>query len=266
MLGRDVVLAAEAAGHAVTALDRTALDVTDARATVRTVADAAPATVVNCAAFTNVDGAEAQRDEAMLVNAGGAGNVAAAAAAVGASVLYISSDYVFDGTKTSPYVESDPTGPASAYGASKLAGETETAGANPRNHIVRSSWLFGPGGRNFVATMLRLGAERDEVTVVRDQIGSPTYTPHLAAGVVELLEAGEAAFGIHHMAAAGECSWYDFAMAIFDRAGLDCHVAPTTTEAFGAPAPRPAYSVLHSERDDAIALPDWREGLEAYLA
>lgn len=265
MLGRDVAHAAAGAGHAVTALDHATLDVTDAGATTRAVEKAEPDAVVNCAAFTDVDGAETRCERAMAVNATGAGNVAAAAAAVGATVLYVSSDYVFDGAKASPYVESDPTAPASAYGASKLAGEVETAGANPRHHIVRSSWLFGAGGPNFVATMLRLGAQRDEVTVVRDQVGSPTHTPHLAAGLVELLEA-QSAFGIHHMAAAGECSWYDFAMAIFDRAGLDCRVLPTTTEAFGAPAPRPAYSVLDSARDDAIALPHWSEGLEAYLA
>lgn len=264
MLGQDVCALAAAAGHEVLALDRAALDVTDARATARAVERGRPAVVVNCAAFTDVDGAEGQRAAAMAVNGDGAGNVAAAAAGGGASVLYVSTDYVFDGAKGAAYVESDATGPASAYGASKLAGERVTAAANPRHHIVRSAWLFGAGGRNFVATMLALGAQRDEVTVVEDQVGCPTYTHHLARGIVELL--GSEAFGVRHMAAGGRCSWYDFAMAIFDRAGLDCRVLPTTTEAFARPAPRPACSVLESEREDAIRLPDWREGLDAYLA
>lgn len=264
MLGLDVAAAAAAAGHAVTALDRAALDITDAGATARAVDRARPDAVVNCAAFTDVDGAETDRDAALRVNGDGAGNVAAAAAAVEATVLYVSSDYVFDGTKDTPYIESDPTGPASIYGESKLAGELATAAANPRHHIVRSSWLFGAGGRNFVATMLTLGADREEVTVVADQIGAPTYTPHLAAGLLEVLPS--TAFGVHHMAAAGHCSWYEFAMAIFDRAGLRCRVLPTTTAAFARPAPRPAYSVLGSKRDDAIRLPDWRTGLGAYLA
>jgi dTDP-4-dehydrorhamnose reductase len=263
MLGRDVVRAAETANHEVVALDRRALDVTDASAVADAVERAHPHAVINCAAYTDVDGAESERDTALRVNGEGARNVAAGAAGAGAAVVYVSSDYVFDGTKGKPYLESDLTGPRSAYGASKLAGETETAAANPRHHIVRSSWLFGVYGPNFVATMLRLGAERDEVVVVRDQVGAPTYTVHLAEGLVRMLDSH--VYGIHHMAAYGACSWYDFAVAIFARAGVSCRVLSTTTAELARPAPRPAYSVLGSESRDAIQLPVWSEGLDAYL-
>ena len=165
--------------------------------------------VINCAAWTDVDGAEEAEEAAFAVNGTGAGNVAAAAAEVGASVVYVSTDYVFDGAKGAPYVESDQPAPLSAYGRTKLAGEEATAAANKRHFIVRSAGLFGIGGRNFVETMLRLAATRNEVLVVRDQVGSPTYTWHLAYGIVRLIEGIE--YGIHHMAAAGQCSWYEFA-------------------------------------------------------
>jgi dTDP-4-dehydrorhamnose reductase len=177
-------------------------------------------------------------------------------------VVYVSSDYVFDGTKRDPYVESDPTGPLSSYGRSKLAGEHATASAGPRHFVVRSSWLFGAHGKNFVATML--GIERDELRVVDDQVGCPTYTQHLAEGILRLVQTE--AFGIHHMAGAGQCSWYELARAIFERAGVEKRVEPCTSEEFPRPAPRPAWSVLRSERPDAIELPPWQEGLDSYLA
>lgn len=263
MLGQDVLRAAALANHEVKGLDRAAADVTDAGA-VRTAVDAErPDAVINCAAYTNVDGAEEDRDAAMRGNAEGARNVAAAAAGVGASVVYPSSDYVFDGTKGSPYVESDDTGPISSYGESKLAGEVETATANPKHFVARTSWLFGTGGKNFVETMLGLADRMDEVSVVQDQTGSPTFTGHLAEGLVQL--ASTDAHGVHHVAAAGHCTWYDFAMAIFEDAGVDCRVKPTTTAEFVRPAARPAYSVLGTERSDPIRLPDWRAGLRAYL-
>jgi dTDP-4-dehydrorhamnose reductase len=183
---------------------------------------------------------------------------------VGASVVYISSDYVFDGSKGAPYVETDQTGPLSAYGRTKLAGEEATAAANNRHFIVRSSWLFGTAGRNFVETMLQLATDHGEVLVVRDQVGSPTYTWHLAHGVVRLIEGVE--FGIHHMAAGGSCSWYEFAREIFDQAKIECKVLSATTEMLGRPAPRPAYSVLASQREHAIELPSWQDGLSGYLA
>ncbi len=264
MLGQDVVRAAELAGHEVVTTGRNSLDVTDSEAVALTVERERPEAVVNCAAYTDVDGAEREREDAMRVNAGGARNVAAAAAGVGASVLYLSTDYVFDGSKDAPYVESDEPNPLGSYGASKLAGESETAAMNPRHHVVRTSWLFGTGGRNFVETMIKVGTREGEVTVVCDQVGSPTYTAHLADGIVRLV--GTDAYGLHHMSAGGHCSWYDFAVAIFDRAKLSCEVLSTTTDALGRAAPRPRCSVLETERDDAIYLPEWRTGLDDYLA
>jgi dTDP-4-dehydrorhamnose reductase len=264
MLGRDVVRAAELAGHVVVAAAREVLDVTDPAAVGAAVELARPDVVVNCAAYTDVDGAEREPEIAMRVNADGARNVAAAAAGVGASVLYPSTDYVFDGAKGEPYLESDEPNPLGSYGASKLAGEHDTAAVNARHYIVRTSWLFGTGGRNFVETMIELGSRRPEVAVVTDQVGSPTYTAHLAEGIARLL-AGDA-HGLHHMAAGGECSWYDFAVAVLQRMNPHCRVQPTTTDEVGRPAPRPAYSVLETQRAEAIHLPDWRVGLDDYLA
>ena len=264
MLGRDLMIAARERGHDVVGLDRAAADITDPAAVDRAVSMHRPDAVVNCAAYTDVDGAESDESTAMRVNDEGAAMVAAAAASVGAAVVQPSSDYVFDGSSRRPYVESDVTGAISAYGRSKLAGETSVAVANPRHFIVRASWLFGIGGKNFVETMLRLGEERPEVLVVSDQVGCPTYTRHLGEGLVQLLETGE--YGIHHLAADGECSWYEFAQEIFDQAGVECHVMAGTTEMLARPAPRPAYSVLGTERRDPIRLPHWRQGLTEYLA
>jgi dTDP-4-dehydrorhamnose reductase len=264
MLGRDVVLAATNAGHVVSAPTHTDLDVTDAEALDARFDRDRPDVVINCAAWTDVDGAEEAEDQAMAVNGGGAGNVAAAAAAVGARVVYVSTDYVFDGLKDSPYAEVDEPAPQSAYGRTKLAGEEATAAANRRHFVVRSSWLFGIGGRNFVETMLQLAADHGEVLVVRDQVGSPTYTWHLASGIVRLIEGSS--WGIHHMAAAGACSWYEFAREIFDQAKVECKVLSATTDMLARPAPRPAYSALESQREAPILLPSWRDGLAGYLA
>jgi dTDP-4-dehydrorhamnose reductase len=247
MLGQDLVRLSGGV-----ALTRAQLDVTD-RAAVRE-AIGPDDLVFNCAAWTDVDGAEEHEDEATRVNEAGARNVAEAAGAV----VYVSSDYVFDGRKGEPYLESDAPAPLSAYGRSKLAGERATADANPRHFVVRSSWLFGAGGRNFVETMLGLGPE---VRVVDDQVGSPTFTGHLAEALLSL--AGTDDHGMHHMAASGACSWFEFAREIFARAGVDVRVEPCSTEEFPRPAPRPAYSVLGSERGHR--LPDWRAGLDAYL-
>jgi dTDP-4-dehydrorhamnose reductase len=264
MLGHDVVRAAEFVNHEVVALERSDLDVTDRPAVIHTVLQERPAAVVNCAAFTDVDGAEDDLDGAMDTNAEAAANVATAAAEIGARVLYPSTDYVFDGYKDEPYVESDEPRPQSVYGQSKLAGEHETAAANPRHYIVRSAWLFGTSGRNFVETMLSLARDHGEVLVVRDQVGCPTYTAHLADALVRLLDTE--AFGVHHLASQGECSWYEFAQEIFSQADVECRVMSCTTDEFGRPAPRPPYSVLGTERAEALYLPHWKEGLASYLA
>ena len=202
-----------------------------------------------------MDGAEDEPQEAAAVNVGGTQH----AAALGAPIVYFSSDYVFDGRKAEPYVESDSPAPLSVYGRTKLHGE---AAAGSEAWIVRSSWLFGPVGHNFVRTMLRLGAERDAVAVVDDQRGSPTFTVHLAEAVDAIVDLP---FGVYHVAAGGECTWAEFAEAIFEEAGLDCRVRRISTAEFGARAPRPAFSVLRSERG-APSLPHWREGLRACLA
>jgi dTDP-4-dehydrorhamnose reductase len=264
MLGSDVVRAAQFVNHEVVGLSRSELDITDRQAVAHALLEERPDAVVNCAAYTDVDGAEDDLDGAMNGNAEGAANVAAAAAEIGARVLYPSTDYVFDGSNSYPYVESDEPRPTSVYGQSKLAGEHETAEANPRHFIVRSAWLFGTSGRNFVETMLSLARDHGEVLVVRDQIGSPTYTAHLADALIRLLDTE--AYGIHHMASQGECSWYDFAQEIFSQAAVECRVMSCTADEFGRRAPRPAYSVLGTEREAALYLPHWKEGLASYLA
>jgi dTDP-4-dehydrorhamnose reductase len=261
MLGRDVLLAAGNAGHDVVGYGRAELDVTNPETVARRFDLERPDVVINCAAWTDVDGAETAEEQAFAINGKGAGTVAAAAAEIEARVLHVSTDYVFDGAKGAPYVESDQPAPLSAYGRTKLAGEEAVAAANKRHFIVRSAGLYGLGGRNFVDTMLRLAERQNEVTVVRDQVGSPTYTWHLAYGIVRLIEGLE--YGIHHMAAAGQCSWYEFAREIFERSGADCHVAPCTTDEYPMLARRPAWSVLGSER--GRSLPPWQEGLDAYL-
>jgi dTDP-4-dehydrorhamnose reductase len=211
--------------------------------------------VLHAAAWTDVDGAEADPQDAAAVNVGGTQHVAE----LGAPLVYYSTDYVFDGSKREPYTESDAPNPQSAYGRTKLHGE---AAAGEEAWIVRSSWLFGATGHNFVRTMLRLGIELDEVAVVDDQRGSPTYVGHLAAATRELVELPH---GLWHVAADGECTWAEFAEAIFDDAGIDCRVRRITTAELGRPALRPAYSVLRSERPEAPRLPHWRDGLRECL-
>jgi dTDP-4-dehydrorhamnose reductase len=264
MLGQAVATAATRLGHDVIALSRAELDVTDADHVRRVIAAAEPRAIVNCAAWTDVDAAETAEAAATAVNGAGAGNVARAAAETGARLVHVSTDYVFDGTKTAPWVESDPVGPIGAYGRSKLVGEEEVAAAGGEHAIVRSAWLFGAGGKNFVDTMLALGDERDEVSVVADQVGSPTWTGHLAEALIELAER-RGDVGVFHAAGAGACSWYELAVEVFDRAGVRCRVLPTTAERFARVARRPAYSVLGTERDATPILPSWQDGVAAYL-
>jgi dTDP-4-dehydrorhamnose reductase len=265
MLGQAVAAAATRLGHDVIALSRAELDVTDAEHVRRVIAAAEPRAIVNCAAWTDVDGAETAEAAATAVNGEGAGNVARAAAENGARLVHVSTDYVFDGSKKVPWVESDPVAPIGAYGRSKLVGEDLVGAAGGEHAIARSAWLFGAGGRNFVDTMLALGGERDEVSVVTDQVGSPTWTGHLAEALVELAER-RGDVGIFHAAAAGACSWYDLAVEVFDRAGVRCRVLPTTADRFARAARRPAYSVLGTERDAAPVLPPWQQGVAAYLS
>jgi dTDP-4-dehydrorhamnose reductase len=265
MLGRDLASAAAAAGHELTTFARADLDITDADRVEAAVREARPDAVLNCAAWTNVDGAETEIEAAFAVNGPAAGNVARAAAAAGAWTVHVSTDYVFSGEKRSPYLESDATDPRSQYGRGKLAGELAVIEAAPAAHtIARSSWLFGAAGPCFPAAILRAGAERDRLTVVDDQVGCPTFTGHLATALLSLAQ--DPLPGIVHVAGAGGCSWFDFAREIVRLAGLGCEVVPGTTAELGRPAPRPAYSVLGTERDATPRLPDWHDGLQAFLA
>ena len=211
--------------------------------------------VLHAAAWTNVDGAEDDPQGAAAVNVGGTQH----AASLGVPLVTWSTDYVFDGTKRTPYVESDAPSPLGAYGRTKLHAE---AAAGGRAWVVRTSWLFGPTSHNFLRTMLRLASERAEVAVVGDQRGSPTYVGQLAEATKEVMSLP---YGIYHVAAGGDCTWADFAEAIFEQAGLPTRVRRITTAEFGARAPRPAYSVLRSEKG-APELPHWREGLQECLA
>jgi dTDP-4-dehydrorhamnose reductase len=212
--------------------------------------------VLHAAAWTDVDGAEQDPQKARAVNVEGTRHVVE----LGPPVVYYSNDYVFDGAKATPYVESDAPRPLNRYGESKLEGETlvlKTGG-----WVVRTSWLFGWTGHNFVKTMLRLGRERDEVAVVGDQRGCPTYAGHLAEATRSIVESP---FGLYHVAASGDCSWAEFAEAIFEEAVIDCRVRRISSDELRRPATRPAYSVLRSEKPEAPSLPHWREGLRACL-
>ena len=271
MLAHDVRRVAERAGHELVLVDLPELDIVDESAVNTFFERERPEVSINCAAWTDVDGAETQRDLAHAVNADGAGNVARAAARMGTPLLHISTDYVFDGAppldgagRSRPYVESDPTGPRSVYGTSKLEGERQVLAASVEHTVVRTSWLYGVDGRNFADTMLRLAGEREAVQVVDDQIGCPTWSGHLAPALLGLLE--RQVRGLVHLAGAGAVSWNGFAQEIFRQAEVACRVEAATSEQMARPAPRPAYSVLESERSDVLPMPPWQDGLAGYLA
>lgn len=266
MLGHDLVHAL--AGRDVTALTRAELDVSDAAA----VADAVAGhdVVFNTAAYTDVDAAETHESLAFAVNATGVQNLAKAAASHRARLVTLSTDYVFDGMSTTPYAEGHPRDPINAYGRSKAAGEELALATHPDGtYVVRAAWLYGAGGANFVATMLRLAAAHPTVSVVDDQLGQPTWTADLAAQLVALMDA-DAPAGIYHGTNSGQTSWFGFARAIFDEAGLDPErVLPTDSASFVRPARRPEYSVLGHAAWEAAGLPPmrpWREALTAAAA
>jgi dTDP-4-dehydrorhamnose reductase len=263
MLGRD--LQAALADREVTALGRADLDVTDASATRDAVAG--HDVVINAAAYTKVDDAETHEDDAYAVNATGAANLAAAAAASGARLVQVSTDYVFDGGATAPYPEDGPYAPISAYGRTKAEGERLAMAANPgRTFVVRTAWLYGAHGPNFAKTMLKLAGSKDTWAVVDDQVGQPTWTGDLARQIVVMLDA-DAPAGIYHGTNGGQVSWYGFARAVLQEAGLDPErITPTDSSAFVRPAPRPAYSVLGHQawsRAGIEPMRDWRDALHA---
>ncbi|HEY8914008.1 dTDP-4-dehydrorhamnose reductase [Lacisediminihabitans sp.] len=263
MLGTDLRQAL--AGREVTALTRADLDVTDLDAVRAAVAG--HDVVINASAYTKVDDAQSHEAEAHAVNATGAQNLAIAAAEAGARLVQVSTDYVFDGSATSPYDESTPLNPISAYGRTKADGERLAVAAHPEGtYIVRAAWLYGANGSNFARTMLKLAATHDTVSVVNDQRGQPTWTADLAAQIVALLDS-EAAPGVYHGTNSGEATWFDFAREVFRLAGLDPErVLPTTSDQFVRPAPRPDYSVLGHAAWQRAGIPemrDWREALAA---
>lgn len=264
-LGRELTLWATDAADIV-GFGRAELDITILEQCKTILEQQKPDIVIHCAAYTAVDQAESEPDAAFLVNEEGTRNLAEAAAAVGAKICYVSTDYVFDGTGSKPYQEQDQTNPQTIYGKSKLAGEHAVQTLIERHFIVRTSWVYGKYGNNFVKTMLRLAGERDRLTVVSDQVGSPTYTYDLATFLIELVQTEY--YGIYHASNTGSCSWYEFAEAIFEESGMKVNVEPCTTAEFQRPAPRPANSVMAHGAIGATGLQDlrpWREALRHYI-
>lgn len=242
------------------------LDVTNLQNCREVISKLRPDAIIHAAAYTAVDRAESDADEAYRINAAGTRNLALAASEQGAKICYISTDYVFDGKASQPYNEYDNTNPQSVYGKSKRAGEVLLQSLSDRYFIVRTSWVYGKYGNNFVKTMLKLAGEREFVSVVHDQFGSPTYTYDLARFLVELVQTE--AYGIYHASNTDTCTWFDFAQAIFEEKGCTIRVEPCTTEQFPRPAPRPAFSVMdHSaiRQNDLPELRPWREALRAFL-
>ncbi|MFC4323378.1 dTDP-4-dehydrorhamnose reductase [Litchfieldia salsa] len=265
-LGHDVVKSLGSRNHEVHGVEREQLDITNEADVKSLIAEIKPDAIIHCAAYTNVDGAEQDKDTAYEVNALGAKYLAQAAKSVDAKMVYVSTDYVFNGTAETPYKVDEPTNPLGVYGETKLAGEEFTSEILDKFFIVRTAWVFGINGNNFVKTMLKLGKERGELGVVHDQIGSPTYTVDLANFLVELVESDK--YGIYHATNDGVCSWFDFAEEIFKQAGLEVKVNPLTTEQFPRPAARPKYSVLDKTKiteQNFTPLRDWKEALASYL-
>ena len=267
LLAHDLVPALQQAGWLVTALGRPDLDITDPSQCLAAIEG--HDLVVNTAAYTAVDAAETDEGAAFAVNAVGAANVARACSRAGARIVHLSTDYVFDGTAAEPYAVDHPVSPLSAYGRTKAAGEWAMRALQPDSWIVRTAWLYGAGGANFVATMLMLAEQRNTLSVVDDQVGQPTWTADVAELIVRLV-AADAPVGTYHATATGSTTWHGLARAAFHARGLDAaRVEPTTTAAFPRPATRPAYGVLahHSLVAAGVApIGDWRDRLETYLA
>ena len=262
MLGQDLMALLGGRGHGV---DIAEIDITSPESVLKVIGELQPEVVINCAAYTDVDGCESNTDAAMAVNGEGVAYLAMACRDSGALLVQVSTDYVFDGGKGTPYVEDDAPCPLSVYGESKLAGEMNAAFC-PEHLIVRTQWLYGLHGKNFVETMLRLGAEKSELTVVDDQIGSPTSTVDLSQAIIALIDSG--CRGVYHAANSEYCSWNDFAKAIFEESGLQVAVKPMTTTELNRPARRPLYSTLECSKLNAETgyhPQTWRNALREYL-
>jgi dTDP-4-dehydrorhamnose reductase len=266
MLGRELLAAcAERGIHAAGLAGRARADIANPQAVSEAIGEHQPGVIINCASFTNVDDAEVKRDEAMRVNGDGAGNIARCAADSGAMLVHISTDYVFSGRGRRPWREDDPTAPANVYGLSKLEGERQILESGCEHLIVRTSWLFAPHSRNFVRTIHSAAGAQNELKVVDDQFGRPTYAPDLAGVVLAVLERG--ARGMIHVANDGECSRYEFARAIVEMSGLPCRVVGCSTSAQPRPAARPSWSVLDLTKlnDFGITPRPWRDALRECL-
>jgi len=264
-LGKEIV-SIQPDKAVVVGYERDRLDVTDMTSCRRILQEERPDAVIHCAAYTAVDQAESEPDVAYRINAAGTRNMVVASEEIDAKFCYISTDYVFDGKGTNPYHEYDRTDPQSVYGKTKLAGEQLTQSLSSRYYIVRTSWVYGKHGNNFVKTMMKLGGERDRLKVVHDQLGSPTYTLDLARFLLTLVATDS--YGIYHASNTGTCSWYEFAQAIFEEAGIEVLVEPCTTEEFPRPAPRPSYSVMDHGAIRSNRLPllrPWLDALKDYL-
>lgn len=267
MLGQDLVPILRDHGHTPVACDRATLDITDPAQIQAVFAQERPDVVIQCAAYTNVDGAETDVEGAFRINATGTQLVALACQAARIPLVYVSTDYVFDGTLGRPYREYDATNPQSIYGQSKYAGERHVQELLDRFYIVRTSWLYGRHGKNFVETMRKLGREKPQLSVVADQFGSPTWTVPLAHAIARLIETGR--YGTYHATGRGETTWHGFTQKILALEGLEIPVLPITTAELGRPAPRPAYSVLENlnlHLSGIGLLPAWEESLASYLA
>lgn len=260
MLGHDLV-DVMSKNHDVSTTTIHTLDITDINKTIETVGNINPDVVIHAAAFTDVDGSESEADLAYKVNSLGTRNVAVACKETDSALVYICTDYVFDGTKDSPYYEHDQTNPLGVYGKTKLAGEVNIRDLLSKFYIVRTSWLYGYHGPNFVTTMLKLAETHSEISVVGDQIGSPTYTVDLARAILKLIE--KPVYGIYHITNSEHCSWYEYAQLIFEIADKKVDLKPVTTEEFGSPAPRPKYSVLANYNWEMEGLPQIRSYKEA---
>lgn len=260
MLGQDLCPILEDEEYDVIETDVDNLDITDSIAVNTFVTNEEPDFIIHCAAYTNVDKAEEDFDTAILINETGTRNIAAAAKKNDIPILYISTDYVFDGTKKGKYTPSDATNPINKYGLSKLKGEESISEICDKYYIVRTSWLYGHHGKNFVETMIDLATKNTELNVVNDQVGCPTWTVALCEGIVDLIDS-EADYGIYHICGSGSCTWYEFAKKIFEILNIDVKIKPVTTQEFPRAAKRPKYSVM--DNDDCC--PNWEDSLKMYL-
>jgi dTDP-4-dehydrorhamnose reductase len=265
-LGSDLVSCLHSLGYRVFGMGKSKLDITNEDEVYEVVSLIKPNIIVHCAAYTQVDAAESQPDMAFLINGIGTRNIAIAAESIKAKLVYISTDYVFDGLSTTPYHEFSSVSPINIYGNSKLAGENLVRDFHSKFFIIRTSWVFGVNGHNFIKTMLSLSKEKDQLKVVSDQVGCPTYTVDLSKCIVQIMETNK--YGIYHVSNSGSCSWYELAKELFQQTNINVNILPCTTEEFPRPAKRPKNSVLDHMSlriNNFDVMPHWKNALNRYL-